>query len=241
MNKTKVTLLAELAMSGTEVFIAGFPRSGTTWLNRLLCEMLNAGQQNLLGEPLALEYIDTPDSTYVVRKTHWYRAEYSGVGYFGRPTKVVWISRDPRDMVASMMHYRHAPTIGPVIDTIETPEWPERGFAKYIDGWLEEPPDYHVTYEDLHNNPLNCLSGMYEAITERVISLERVEEIVEKHRFDKWVERFPHAMHKGVIGDWKNHFTYDDALVMEWKYGRILRTLGYTTDPNWVDEVDDNG
>lgn len=238
--KTRI-LLEELTKSGTEVFITGFPRSGNTWLSRLVCEMLNAGQQNLLDEPLALEYIDTPESKYVVRKTHWYRSEYSGVGYFGRPTKVIWMSRDPRDMVASMMHYRHAKEIRPVIDTIETPKWPERGFAKFIDGWLEQPPDYHITYENLHIDPVNHLAWMYEAITGRMIGAKQIKRIVEKHRFNKWVEEFPHAMHKGVMGDWKNHFTYDDAIVMEKRYGRILRTLGYTTDPNWVDEVNNNG
>jgi hypothetical protein len=235
-----VTSITEvLKESATEVFITGFPRSGNTWLNRIVCDLLDAPLQNIPSEELDYSRTKTHGTDYVVRKTHWYRYEYDELenGYYGRPTKVVWISRDPRDMIVSMMHYRSTDQVQPIIKTIETPEWPKRGFRKFIKGWLEHPPDYHITYEDLHRDPVNHLAWMYEAVTGRFVSAKIIEEVVERQQFKKLKHLDPHSMHKGVVGDWKNHFTYDAAIEMEKKYSEILRTLGYTTDPNWVEEI----
>ena len=53
-----------------EVFTTGIPKSGNTWLNRLLSDALRAPLQNDHDEPIQYYGLDDYDDKYVVRKLH---------------------------------------------------------------------------------------------------------------------------------------------------------------------------
>lgn len=224
-----------------DIFTTGFPRSGSTWLNRILSHLFNARMQTMPGEKTVTKFAERIDPDYVIRKTHWYRHQYPGIGYDGEPCKIVWISRDPRDMAVSIMYYRSLPPskLRDTIVSLDNPKSDGVGIHDYADGWLKDPPDYHVTYEDLHFRPRKAMAEMWGSITDEPLPGARMMRVVPRQKFNTWKEDYPHSMRKGIVGDWKNHFKYDDAVLFEKLYGDLLRVLGYETDPNWIDGVPD--
>ena len=155
----------ELPKTLTEIFVTGFPRSGNTWLNRLLSDLFNAPQQDTPESVVFPNFAEVIEDKYVVRKTHWYRWQYKENGYNGQPAYVVWVHRDPRDMVVSMMHYRGVTDLQGVIKSIENPGRDKVGFAAFVSGWLENPPDYRTSYEDLHKRPEELLHNIHTTIS----------------------------------------------------------------------------
>lgn len=222
-----------------EIFTTGFPRSGSTWLDRLLSDLLSAPLQSLPDSEMEEDFANEIKNDYIVRKTHWYRQEYSGKGYNEQLSKIILVSRDPRDMVVSMMHYRRNTDLQGTIRSIDNGVEIGKGFINFVNGWIDSQPDFWVTYEQLHTQPDLMLNEIHKVITGEPARRMNIKRVIEAQRFGRWKQSFTHSMRKGIVGDWKNFFKYDDALLMEQLYGDQLRILGYTTDPNWVDEVPD--
>lgn len=224
----------------TEVFTTGFPRSGSTWTVRLLCGIFSAVHQDTLEmEPLN-HHGGVPDPEYVVRKTHWFRDQVVVGGYLDGPTFLVWVFRDPRDMVVSMMHYRRADELAPVISSIRDKVLDSGrhvGFGNYVRGWMDDPPDFRIRYEDLHERQELVLRTIYHGVTGEELGEERLRATMAGNQFDRLKDRHPHSMRKGIVGDWREHFTREDAELMEEIHGQTIRELGYELDGSWVNSV----
>ena len=227
---------------GMDIFTTAYPRSGSTWLGRILSDLLGARQQAIPDDIIVDEFAREINPEYVIRKTHWYNWQYPGVGYDKKPCKIIWITRDPRDMCVSIMYYRGLTPdkLQSTIVSLDNPKQPDNiGIHAFVRGWTETPPDFHVTYEELHNDPYPAIAGMFQTITGKVPNSPEIKKLVKRQQFHVIAPEYPHSMRKGIIGDWKNHFKYDDAVLFEKLYGDLLRELGYETDPNWVNKVSD--
>ena len=230
----------------TEVFTTGFPRTGSNWLGRLLSDLLNAPQQTMPERAIVKEFAETIDlpPKYIIRRTHWYRDQWddmNGVGYLGGPAKIIWITRDPRDMVVSMMNYRKSTDLMATIRSINNggkraQQGKPGGFVDFVDGWLRKRP-HTVSYEDLHEYPILTLDLMVYHITGKHPGSDKIKRVVERQKFDNWKEKYPHAMHKGTTGQWRYHFTREAAELMDSLYWREIIDLGYERDRSWVLEV----
>lgn len=241
-----------------EIFVTSFPRSGNTWLNRLLCD--------LLGSPLK----NTPDMTpvwfgprvdgeHVVRKVHRVGADKLDRG------KWVLIQRDPRDVAVSIMYYRGGtslwsfiawmacrcggkdPTAGiyegwlrPWLDHPDVLKDPAMGiYEAWLRSWLDHPdmPDVVTRYELLHTDPINELHRVVYALTG--ISLEEAwtRECYERQGFEKVRTAaggvLDHPMRKGIVGDWRNHFTNAEGCFFHDSLGDFMQEQGYIVDPSW--------
>lgn len=89
------------------IVVCGYPKSGTTWLSRLVAELVECPLQGNWGFPEqqaqdveGLQRI----SEYACYKSHHQLAELTG-GIHGAPHKIVYILRDPRDVVISAYHH----------------------------------------------------------------------------------------------------------------------------------------
>jgi hypothetical protein len=225
-----------------EVFTTGFPRSGNTWLNRLLSDMLGAALQTKPGE--VIEYFGANHSgNYVVRKTHFYAHEYDGYGYFKKRGKMVWIQRDPRDMIVSIMFYRGVePNL---LDTMKSvfvnqykPGVPAIGYRAFMEGWLaSEHYDATVKYEELHENPVPALQRIHKALTGKRMMNKDAEGISWRQRFDRWKSRYEHSMRKGVVGDWQSGFRQMHGKFMSENIGDLMLSQGYIDDLDWWREL----
>ena len=192
-------------MPKLEVYTTGFPRSGNTWLDRLLSDLLSAPLQTKPKE--VIEFFGAKrDGNFIVRKTHWYSSQYNQKGYYGNPSKMIWIQRDPRDMAVSVMFYRGVfPDLMGVLKSIclggrPHPEIPLVGYRGFVEGWLEyDKYDYLTKYELLHSQPETELTNMCNIIGTSV-SLDKIKQVISNQSFEN-KQKEEKEIYKGrVIG-----------------------------------------
>jgi hypothetical protein len=171
-------------------------------------------------------------------------------------SRIVYVYRDGRDVMVSLYHYmkhydQDIRTI-PFSDFIrmpnrfDAPQGSEPGLSRveywgtHVEGWLKHPDIQAVSYEELHQ--------AYEATMNRVAEYASMTlgktTIPIRPRFPtNWLLRVglratallgrdQHSTailpRKGVIGEWRRHFSQEDIEFFERHTGRLLMELGYS-------------
>lgn len=225
-----------------EIYTTGFPRSGNTWLNRLLSDLFSAGMQTKPGEVVDYFGEQPMKDDYIIRKTHWYARQYNGYGHDGEKSHMVLVVRDPRDVAVSVMYYRCVePQLMSTMKTlfidrelgIEQPV-PVAGYRAFTKEWENTHQDYvRVRYEKLHTHPLLELQRVHYWVTNKNPDEEHVKQVVERQKFKNHAENYEHSMRKGIIGDWRNHFKQRHGEFITDKAGDIMLAQGYIDDIDW--------
>lgn len=244
-----------------QYFVSEYPKSGGTWLSKMLADVLD------LPCP---QHAVLPIGFASVMHNHW--------GYNKNRRRTVYLMRDGRDvMVSSLFHelrqYRqpdHAEYAGvasrlPAVfgkgfDPADTkgllPRYIELNFkrplgnrtnwADHIRQWYapaERPWLAYVKYEELLEDCAAHLSRIVETLSGREPEPWRVEMAVEKYSIARQTGRKAgqedrsHFIRKGVAGDWRNHFTPEAAEVFDRLAGDELIMLGYEPDRSWIATV----
>lgn len=149
-------------MSDKDVIICGSPKSGNTWIARLIGDALNSpvtGWQNAV--PIAQEGLNRKGG-YTVRQLHLRPVsgqkdqpfilsarEANTFGWNGE--KVVWIHRDPRDVAVAAKHYWEIESIQKTILAMaygEHPFGPFGSWSSFNEDWLAMTRSvYYPIYE----------------------------------------------------------------------------------------------
>lgn len=220
-----------------EIYVVGRPRSGTVWLNRLVADALNSPLEAPGLKADKAEYHGPGrDGGYVVRKTH--------DGIKRGPT--VFIQRDPRDVAVSTMFYRHSSDLFTVVRQMCEPY--NTSYKYHIRIWLDRPQNIKsfvvfTRYETLHENTKFELRLIVEALTGKTFTHKHLAEVVERQSFSAVKSadvkgRYAHSMRKGIVGDWKNHFTKEIGQYMQQHMGDFMLEQGYITNENqWYEEL----
>jgi hypothetical protein len=221
-----------------QIFTAGWPRSGNTWLNRLLGDLLNSPLQ-IPGDPNApLEHFGPGrDGGYVIRKTHLMPNEKPD----GGPT--VFIHRDPRDVAVSAFFYRGGPDKTTLMQVIEsmTVAHPKHAnityhqpgvYKRMVEGWLEAA-EVTTSYEMLYYNGHDELLRIGQALGVEGLTWEWCGEVHKRQYFGNLAARYPHSMRKGIAGDWKNHFGKQEGRRITQILGKLMIEQGYIDDLGW--------
>lgn len=242
------------------LFVAGMPKSGTTWLERMLSaypgyqEILipEATFAELRGE--AGHLFELPRGAFdrfrgrlVLTKMHCPGSPGNAAVLRDAGAPCVILYRDPRDVAVSYVHY------------VKSTPWhqdhpalrdlgPEESLRFFIRGRLPEFARWMRSWRD-HRDPDRSLMLSYEelladpaAALVRILRLfgleagdELVRDLVERNRFDasRASGEGGGFFRKGVAGDWKNHF--DDALKREFREvdGSLLVEFGYEKGTEW--------
>lgn len=198
------------------IYVAGYPRSGTTWLCRLIADawdcplgtMHNKGvfhghpaEGKDRAGPFVVLHGHSPPQKIATEK-----------GDF-----VLFIYRDPRDVIVSISHYFKTPLDEAINDAIHGRSGatgPRRHpIAEYVREWLySDVPDYITQYEDLHENAGRVLHGIEQVL--QVMPLNDFPSVVRRQAFARRKgapaldpEHHKRHMRKGIVGDWQNHLT----------------------------------
>lgn len=215
-----------------EIYIASAPRSGNTWLSRLLGDALDspllANGRDGLDAP---EYFgEGRDGDYLIRKTHD-RKRYG---------TTIFLYRDPRDVAISRFFYRGGlakTTLKAVINTMHPYDRNAR--------WWYDGQDYDVitSYEGLSSLKLRVaeLDRIIHVVTDKWIPYDRLEEVFEyqsiKSIKSRYGNRFAGSVRKGIVGDWKNFFTREHGRLITEKVGELMIEQGYIDDLDWWKEL----
>jgi hypothetical protein len=240
--------------------VVGIPKSGTTWLEKMLSSY--PGYSELLIPEASLwdeSRWDMPADTYtrmrnmlVLSKMH-----LAGTGYNAQLLKTSDIPyailfRDLRDVCISNYHYvRLTPW------HYQYDELSQMNLSDYIDGWIQNSlpgfcqwvdrwhevrdPERSIAirYEDILSEPHTTLRRILE-LYELPATDDQIDEMVERNRFDKLSggrevgqEQKNSFFRKGKAGDWKNHFSEQHKAECKKVAGDWLIRYGYETDLNW--------
>lgn len=221
------------------IIVVGYPRSGNTWLARLLGDVLSSPVAGWKAAKPLSEEGASRKGDYIVRQLHLQPMYENDVNEFmpsayranipaWNGEKVIHIMRDPRDVAVSIMHYWNRPSISDTLDIMiegKNPIKVHGPWLDFINKWMkvDEIPFVMITYEMLHENPQTVLE-LTLACLELPFQYKDIRKAVDNQSFDKKREHIRHhggkynygrsiqlkAMRKGIVGDWVDHFSTDD-------------------------------
>lgn len=230
-------LLTALAgLRRDDVWLACYPKAGSTWIRFLLCNVAYVEERD--GAPVNFETVSRTMPSFgrsdltrewpfqaIPRmvKTHQPYRPF----LFGIPTRSVYVLRDPRDMMVSYYHYVHANRLVPF----------EGGFAEFIRAdrfglrsclahWASWHDRARITirYEDLKEDAAGELERLLVAVAGTTPSPEVIEQAVERSR----VDRMRSVQREG-------DFERFDRFESDFEFVREARSRQWV---DWFDEAD---
>lgn len=238
-----------------DTFIASYPRSGNTWTRFLMANLMHPEQ------PVTFANIETiiPDATALssrelkriprprLIKTHEY--------FEPRYRKVIYLVRDPRDVVLSLYNFRRK--YRSVHDSYPIEQYVAERFlpgdldvswGEHVGSWLgtrmNHPGFLLVRYEDLLQDPTRelCRLASFLGIAANTEALLQAIERSSANRlrqFEK-VEHEAWVTTKGkradvpfiadaVAGTWRQKLPQPSVSLIESAWGHLMNTVGYET------------
>ncbi len=211
------------------IYITGYPRSGNTWLGRLLADVLGCEYNSYDGERGDWPG-DKTDVPYLVRKTHALETP--------DPEHTVFIYRDPRGVAVSLMFYRGYPDLAAAIDAMS--ESIEAlgviGYEDFINTWWNTgKAACEVRYLDLHKRPVETLRDLAEKVTGLALDDLVCRRAIARQSIKQAQERYQdmHHLRNGKVGDWRNYFTQSTGRMMQERFGPLMLRQGYIQSVEW--------
>ena len=245
----------DLKVFPDDTFITSYPRSGNTWTRFLIANLMHP------GHPVTFANIETiiPDATALssrelkrvprprLIKTHEY--------FEPRYRKVIYLVRDPRDVVLSLYNFRRK--YRSVDDSYPIEQYVAERFlsgdldvswGEHVGSWLgtrmNHPGFLLVRYEDLLQDPLRELcrlasflgiAASTETLTQAIqrSSANRLRQL-EKVEHEAWVTTKGKRadvpfIAEAVAGAWKQNLPEPSVALIESAWGHLMNSLGYET------------
>lgn len=246
-SETQILAAAKLQpiseSDASDIFIAGYPRSGNTWMQYLIAGATLGLDARLTPDPVVQSLI--PD----VHATRFYRR-------FGTPTffkthhlpraehrRVIYLVRDGRDAMVSYFHFLAA--FGEVQDPLRLVTTGEGLFPcrwhEHVEAWLANPHGAEmmiVRYEALREDTVNQLQRICDfaglererSLLERVSQNSTFEAMRERERKLGWAGSWPGDkafVRRGIVGSFKDEMA-ESVLQAFMESSRLaLKRLGY--------------
>lgn len=243
--------------------VAEYPKSGGTWVGRMVADVLRVPFPRHTSMPLAM--------TCVVHN-HW--------KFDPRLTeRTIYLYRDGRDVMTSFYFHRmrwiqsgaaHYRKRGELYERLlgkgYDPADSKKHMARFIEHEFANPRDCrqnwrdhvtewfgpgddatgrtgiaYVSYEQLRDDCAAHLARVCQAASGKAPDPWLVQTTVEKWSMERATGRRPgeenraDLVRKGVVGDWVNHFSREAAEVFDRLAGDVLVRLGFESDRGWVD------
>ena len=122
----------------------------------------------------------------------------------------------------------------------EVKKHPRFSYSDFVNKWADNKNIVHVKYEDLRANTNKAIQRIIYALAGKNIALDDAKNISEEFSFENQSKRkagkenIKSFMRKGIVGDWKNHFTPETRKLFSEYAGNELIKLGYEKDFSWV-------
>lgn len=213
-----------------DVFIVGFPRSGTTWLQEVVWQIFNDGEisRHPIGHRVQFFDITTTASPRLMKTHQPFHAIPKGTSENSR-CKYIYVARNPFNVVVS--YYNFDLKMAPVTDYDGPFEYFADMFIKgttywgswteHVLGWWKHKDDDNVLflkYEDMKKDLPSQIRLICKFLGKNITE-DMVDRIAQQCTFDAmknnssayWMMtrdgELPNFLRKGQIGGWKDYFT----------------------------------
>ena len=121
--------------------------------------------------------------------------------------------------------------------------YPRFTWLDFVNEWYDKPNVAYTKYELLQQDAACEIQKIVKQLTGKSVSDEKAQEIVEYYSFKNQTGRSSgqsnnnQFLRKGIVGDWKNHFTPEAVDVFNSFAAKELILLGYAQDENWASEI----
>ncbi|XP_049914203.1 amine sulfotransferase-like isoform X2 [Epinephelus moara] len=232
--------LQHVEVHPSDIYLITYPKSGTIWMQQILVKIMDAAHPDQVEEAtnrIRVPWLEGSTVDNFLRERpdpRLYRTHLSPNmlphGVKTKRTKVVYVMRNPKDVLVSLYHFAHSWVM------LETPKSFEDFFQDFLDGkafmgsWFDHVREYYnekdqmdilfVKYEDMlkdvRGEVVKLCAFLEKALTDEAIDhvvemstfkhmktdpSANYKDLIEKQRYQK------ETMRKGVAGDWKNFFT----------------------------------
>ncbi|XP_056292213.1 amine sulfotransferase [Pseudoliparis swirei] len=224
----------------TDIFLITYPKSGTVWMQQILAQIMDAAHPDwaedatnrsivpwLEGRTIDNPFKERPDPR--IFRSHL-PPNMLPLGVKDKQIKVVYVWRNPKDVLVSFYHFAHSWVL------LDAPQSFEDFFQQFLDGdvymgsWFDHVKDYQKARDQLnihfvqYENMLKDFRGEVVklcAFLGKDLTDEVIDHVVETSTF-KSMKTNPKAnykdlvetdhykketMRKGKAGDWRNFFT----------------------------------
>lgn len=244
------------------------PKSGSHLLTQILCGLTSLGPFVDPGfPPVNRDEKNHPlPMTVVVENIRMMKPGDIRYGYihakepflslFNQPKyAVIFIYRDPRDMLISHIFYAKdmypghgmhqyynerlssmEERINAAIEGVTDPGFElasvKQRYESYL-GWLEQPHIFSVKFEDLILNREETLSHFLDFLENRGAKLNCSRSLCVDILCEAISPVSSGTFRKGRPGEWKEHFSEGNKIVFKQVAGELLQELGYEKSSQW--------
>ena len=244
-----------------DVFVANYPRSGSTWLRFMLFEILaqkdaefdavNRHIPDVGGQRDAMPLL--PDAGRLIKTEECFRPAYR---------RAIYIVRDGRDVALSEYAYQSAQGwINCSFDDhlkmfVQGNSTPYGSWVEHARSWIESPLNARgdlmlILYPELKRNTELMLTRIAEflkvrvpaEVIQRAIRNNDLQNMREKEDrapqigYDPRTRSIPEQkrfVRSGAVGGWRRELTSAQAEYLQRNTGRMLARLGFEDDPGAV-------
>ncbi|XP_073432063.1 amine sulfotransferase-like [Dendrobates tinctorius] len=243
-----------------DVFLVTYPKSGTVWTQQILSLIFNEGHRN------RTEQIEN------IKRVPWLEYNIRNVDFNSRPSprlftthlpyylmpkdlrfrtaKIIYVSRNPKDILASYYHfYKMSPFLESTInwetflDLFMSGKVAGSSWFDHVRGWYQHKEEFDIlflTYEDMIKDLRSTVLKICKFVSINLDD-EAVDIVVEKATFKNMIQdplsnytflsneildkNKGSFLRKGIVGDWKTIMTVAQSEMFDNVYKEKMEDL----------------
>jgi sulfotransferase family protein len=238
----------------SDVFIVTYPKSGTEWVRFLIANSIKGNPNEEISFVNHTNYVPDINEIYFAQNSLGEFAFLPDPRFFSVHApydpifpKVIYVLRDPRDVMVSYYHYKRltdANFCSSLQDFVTSDNHYPCRWDEHVAGWLLNGPNASlclVRYEEMHQDTHSVLkrvlnfAGLHysEADILQAVEASRFERMraaEEKHGIpypDVLTNSGERFVRQGKIGGYRTELDVESIRILDEKYGSIMRVVGY--------------